>query len=152
MVHLPSRRYNLPDPVTILQVRHHLLSRCRRATISSKCLGSIYTLFRIYQNEPKVQAVRKTLIGKELDITNDGCPVAQPKLTSLPSARTMISLPLMVYLSTWGFYLGWPRVSYLTMPCQFHCQNARNIAYHRFVLHIIEVLCRDYVFLLPVAR
>jgi len=28
---------------------------------------------------------------KEADITNDGCPVAQPKLSNLPSAKRIIA-------------------------------------------------------------
>ena len=40
---------------------------------------------------------------KELDITNDGCPVAQPRLTNRPSANRIILRPSVnVYLSTCG--------------------------------------------------
>ena len=40
---------------------------------------------------------------KEFDITNDGCPVAQPRFTRRPSARMKIECPSgKVYLSTCG--------------------------------------------------
>ena len=38
----------------------------------------------------------------ELDITKEGCPVAQPKFTKRPSAKTIMSFPLMLYKSTCG--------------------------------------------------
>jgi len=43
---------------------------------------------------------------KELDITKDGWPVAHPKLSNLPSAKTMIPWPSSnSYLSTYGLTL-----------------------------------------------
>lgn len=45
----------------------------------------------------------KTWLVKEVDITNDGCPVAQPRLTRRPSAKRIIWLPLgNKYRWTWG--------------------------------------------------
>lgn len=44
----------------------------------------------------------KTWLVNEVLMTNDECPMAHPKLTNLPSAKTTMRLPLgNVYLSTY---------------------------------------------------
>merc|ERR1712166_1684471 len=47
-----------------------------------------------------------TWLVNEQDMTKEGWPVAQPKLSRRPSARTMMPVPLgNTHLSTWGLML-----------------------------------------------
>jgi len=54
---------------------------------------------------------------KDADITNEGCPVAQPRLRSLPSANKIIECPSSnVYLSTCGLIFVLLIPGYLVSP------------------------------------
>jgi len=70
--------------------------RCNRATFSSSSLGSRYTSFLYalvtFQLLSR-SSCASTWLVKEQDITKEGCPVAHPKFSSRPDARTMTPWP-----------------------------------------------------------
>merc|ERR1712160_122418 len=76
--------------------------RCRRATFSSSSFGRRYTLFwyldlvlslpaSLYSR--RISSWASVWLVNELDMTNDGWPVAQPRLSRRPSAKMMTPWP-----------------------------------------------------------
>ena len=68
-------------------------STCRRATFSSRILGSWCTPIGYWSALVNSSICAITWSEKLLDITNDGCPVALPRLSRRPSESTMIERP-----------------------------------------------------------
>ena len=68
-------------------------ARCRRATFSSRCFGSTYTLFSYSLPRTNSSICASVWFANEFDITNDGWPVAQPRFTRRPSASRITRLP-----------------------------------------------------------
>jgi hypothetical protein len=68
----------------------------------------LYTLFSYFLVLTLSQSSSWAIVWlvNDADMTSDGCPVAQPRFKSLPSARIMTECPSWkVNLSTWGLIL-----------------------------------------------
>merc|ERR1719322_2304758 len=86
-------------------------SKWLAATSSSRILGSICTPIAYFPGLHHNSICARTWLVNEQLITNDGCPIAQPKLTNLPSAKRMTFLPFF-------------NVNQSTLH-QFHSQNVQ---------------------------
>src|ERR1019366_10815600 len=83
-----------------------IFSRCRRATSSSNFLGRVYTPILYVSLFFHRSSCASVWLAKLLLITKLGWPVAQPRFTSRPSARTKMLSPVgNVYISTCGLML-----------------------------------------------
>mmetsp|Transcript_26917 Transcript_26917/g.55867 ORF Transcript_26917/g.55867 Transcript_26917/m.55867 type:complete len:202 (+) Transcript_26917:104-709(+) len=69
--------------------------RCRAATFSSSFLGRMYTFLSNFFVSllAQISSCASTWFVKEHDMTNDGWPVAQPRLSRRPSARMITPWP-----------------------------------------------------------
>merc|ERR550537_1101922 len=70
--------------------------KCRRATFSSSSFGRRYTWSVVYlpvSRSFQSSSCASVWFVKLHDITNDGCPVAQPKFKSRPDASTITPCP-----------------------------------------------------------
>ncbi len=122
-----------------------IFARWNAATFSSRCLGRVYTAFSYLSEYFHSSIWASTWLEKELDMTNEGCPVAQPRFTSRPSASKIISWSLLsLYKSTWGLISLFSALLVEPGYTNFIIEVA-DVTDDGLVLHIHEVLFADNV-------
>jgi hypothetical protein len=82
-------------------LEHHAdLCKVQAGHLFIEQLGQYINLFSYLSGLVHISIWAKCLVGKRVAHHKGGWPVAQPRFTKRPSARTITSLPSMVYMST----------------------------------------------------